>query len=39
MWAALCQEEIKLQSKTGSSSKGIKVMQEEKDVALAFEGK
>ena len=39
MWVALRQEEIRRQSKTGSSSKGIKVQQEEEDVALAFEGK
>ena len=39
MWAALRQEEIRRQSKTGSSSKGIKVKQEEEDVALASEGK
>jgi len=34
MWA-----EIRRQSKTGSSSKGIKVKQEEEDVALGYEGK
>ena len=39
MWAALHQEEIRQQSKTGSSSKGIKVKQEEEDVALASDGK
>ena len=39
MWAALRPEEIRRQSKTGSSSKWIKVKQEEEDVALAFEGK
>ena len=39
MWTALRQEEIRRQSKTGSNSKGIKVKQEEEDVALAFEGK
>lgn len=39
MWAALCQEEIRRHSKTGSSNKGIKVKQEEEDVALAFQGK
>lgn len=39
MWAALRQEEIRRQSKTGSSSKGIKVKQEEEDVALASKGK
>jgi len=39
MWAALRQEEIRRKSKTGSSSKGIKVKQEEEDVALASEGK
>ena len=39
MWATLRQEEIRRQSKIGSSSKGIKVKQEEEDVALASEGK
>lgn len=39
MWAALRQEEIRRQSKTGSSSKGIKFNQEEEDVALASKGK
>ena len=39
MWATLHQEEIRRQSKTSSSSKGIKVKQEEEDVALASEGK
>ena len=39
MWAALRGEDIKWQSKTGSSSKGIKVKQEEEYVALASEGK
>ena len=39
MWAALRQEEIRRQSKTVSSNKGIKVKQEEEDVALTFEGK
>ena len=38
MWAALCQEEIRRQSKIGSNSKGIK-FKEEEDVALASEGK
>ena len=39
MRAALRQEEIRWQSKTGSSSKGIKVKEEEEDVALASQGK
>ena len=39
MWAAIRQEEIRRQSKTSSSNKGIKVKQEEEDVALASEGK
>ena len=39
MWAALRQEEIRRQSKTGSSNKGIKFKQEEEDVALASVGK
>ena len=39
MWAALRQEEIRRKSKMGSSSKGIKVKQEEEDVALASERK
>ena len=39
MWATLRQEEIRRQSKTGSSSKGIKVKEEEEDVALASEVK
>jgi len=39
MWAALRQEEIRRQLKTGSSSKGIKVKQEEEDMALASKGK
>ena len=39
MWAILRQEEIRRQSKTSSSNKGIKVKQEEEDVALASEGK
>ena len=39
MWASLRQEEIRRQLKTCSSSKGIKVKQEEEDVALASEGK
>ena len=38
MWAALRQKEIRRQSKTDNSNKGIKVKQEE-DVALASEGK
>ena len=37
MWATLRQEEIRWKSKTGSSSKGIKVKQEEEDVVLASE--
>ena len=39
MWAAVRQEEIRRQSKTGSNSKGIKVQQEEEDVALASDRK
>jgi len=39
MWASLCQEEFRKQSKMGSISKGIKVKQEEEDVSLASEGK
>jgi len=39
MWAALREEEIRRQSKMGSSNKGIKVKQEEENVALASEGK
>ena len=39
MWVALRQEEIRRESKIGSSSKGIKVQQEEEDVALGSEGK
>ena len=39
MWAALRQEEIRRQSKTGNSSKGIKVKQDEENVALTSEGK
>ena len=38
MWAALRQEEIRPQSKMGSSDKGIKVKEEEEDVALASMG-
>ena len=39
MWASLRLEEIKRQSKMGSSSKGIKFKKEEEDVALTYEGK
>jgi len=39
MCAALRQEEIKRLSKAGSSSKGIRIKEEEVDAALASEGK
>eukprot|EP00253_Pinus_taeda_P033123 PITA_33123 len=39
MWAALRQEEIKRLSKEGRSGNGIRIKEEEEDVALASEGK
>jgi len=39
MWVTLRQEEMRRLSKVGSNDKGIRIKEEEEDVALASEGK